>query len=230
MIRAKSRFQFAGFNPEISPANKIIWRHDIDFSPQRAFRMAEMEKEQGILSTYFVLLHSEFYNLLESSCFKKIKMIGNLGHTIGLHFDPHFYNIDNEKDLKYWLQHEKDFLEKLLHQKIAVFSFHITNSFTESCRKISYSGMINVYADFFRQNYSYCSDSNGYWRFRRLNEVLEDTGINSLQVLTHPELWSNTIQSPRERVMRCIQGRANYTKQWYENVLKVNKRKNIDWQ
>ncbi len=46
-------------------------RHDIDFSPKSAFDMAQMEEENGIYSSFTVLLGGEFYNPFE----KKIGFI-----------------------------------------------------------------------------------------------------------------------------------------------------------
>ena len=54
----------------------------------------------------------------------------------------------------------------------------------------------------------YVSDSNGYWRFERLPEVLAAGAHERLHVLTHPEWWQEEAMSPRERILRCIAGRA----------------------
>ena len=32
--------------------------------------------------------------------------------------------------------------------------------------------MINTYAKYFKENVEYCSDSNGYWRYKRLEDFL----------------------------------------------------------
>ena len=47
-----------------SSDNDIILRHDVDFSLKDAFRIAKIENELGICSTFFILLHSELYNPL----------------------------------------------------------------------------------------------------------------------------------------------------------------------
>ena len=38
--------------------NKILLRHDIDGDLQAAFKMAKLEADQGIFSTYFLMLRS----------------------------------------------------------------------------------------------------------------------------------------------------------------------------
>ena len=59
---AKSQnFVFVKFDSLFSENEKtIIWRHDVEFSPDIALEMANIEKDEGIVSTYFFQLHSEF--------------------------------------------------------------------------------------------------------------------------------------------------------------------------
>ena len=45
--------------------------------------------------------------------------------------------------------------------------------------------MINVYAKYFIENVEYCSDSDGYWRHKRLEDFL-CADYDKIQVLT---LW-----------------------------------------
>lgn len=40
----------------------LLLRHDIDFAPQSAARLAEIESDLGISSTYFIRVHSNGYN------------------------------------------------------------------------------------------------------------------------------------------------------------------------
>jgi hypothetical protein len=151
-----------------------------------------------------------------------------LGHNIGLHFDCHYYDIKNEKELEAKLEFEKDLLEKLFNTKIKVFSFHNTTEEILSYNKDSYCGMINTYNRFFREKTGYCSDSNGYWRFKRLEDELKDTKNKTLQVLTHPAWWQEEILSPKQRIWRCIDGRAEKTKKNYNDTLSSMGRENID--
>ncbi len=59
----------------------------------RALRLAQLEHQAGVVSTYFIYPHSLFYNLLSRSIVDMVKEISKLGHDIGLHFDPKFYKI-----------------------------------------------------------------------------------------------------------------------------------------
>lgn len=207
----------------------LILRHDVDFSMHAAVKIARIEQEEKVASTYFVYFHSEFYNLLEKSVSDKLCEIVELGHQIGLHFDSHYFDISSESLLLEHLHREKKYLESIINREVKVFSFHRTSPFTLSCVQEYYADMRNVYSKFFKEQVGYCSDSNGYWRHRRLEEVLAQTLERKLQVLTHPAWWQDWIMSPKERVERCISGRAESTKRTYAEVLLASNREEIDW-
>lgn len=225
---AKRNYSFKSFNDFDLRQRDIIWRHDIDMSPVMALRLAEIEASKKIKSTYFILLHSDFYNLLDQENYNIIKKIIALGHEIGLHFDPFFYNINSENELDERIVFEKEFLEKAFGIKIEVFSFHNNTPFTLSCEKDEYGGLINTYSKKFK-SVPYCSDSNGYWRYRRLKDVLEKAEDFNLHILTHEVWWREEVMSPREKILRCIeeQGLSTYSK--YESALDRLKLINIDW-
>ena len=67
---AKKNYSFILFN-KISYFEKksILLRHDVEFSVPIALKMAKIEADLGISSTYFVQLHSDFYNALEKNTF-----------------------------------------------------------------------------------------------------------------------------------------------------------------
>lgn len=226
---AKKKYVFTTFDRCNVDGPFVIWRHDVDFSPHSARRFAIIEAEENVKSTYFLLLHSEFYNLMEKEVTDCIKDIVDLGHTIGLHVDGNYYNLENEVELRSVLKREKRILQDIFRASVDVFSFHITTPFAIRCDKPTYAGMINAHSKYLREKVGYCSDSNGYWRFKRLEDVLSEAAETNLQVLTHPELWQDTVMSPKERVWRCIDGRADKTKEWYSNILKEHGRENIDW-
>lgn len=225
---AKQHYTFLSYDNLPTTEKILLLRHDLDFSVHAACRLARIEAEEGIKSTYFLLLHSEFYNLLEKEVSDCVREIMSYGHRIGLHFDPTYYGIEDEDQLIKHLQFEKTIIENLFSQPINAFSFHITSPFTARCEQWQYADMINVYAHYFKQ-IGYCSDSNGYWRHQRLEDVLRAGQHKQLQVLIHPEYWPIKVSSPRERVMRCIEGRAQKTQQWYQAILAKHNREDIDW-
>lgn len=224
------KFEFIDYD-ESKIKNGLIWRHDVDFSVHRAHRLAAIEKEFAISSTYFIHLHSEFYNFMESNIVKLIRKILQKGHSIGVHFDPGFYGdkLKTETDLKKYLMFEQNILEEMFETRINSFSFH--NPDEGDFLKyddFEYAGLINTYANFFKENFKYCSDSNGYWRFKRLRNFLEKCqDKDSVQVLTHPGWWIEEAMSPRNRILRSVQGRAknlikNYDQYFFGNKLRNN--------
>lgn len=225
---AKDRYKFQGYLDDHQSAC-VIWRHDIDISPHAARRFARIETEEGIQATYFVLLHSEFYNALEREVVDCIREIRSLGHAIGLHFDPDFYDVKREAELETHLEFERTIAERLFETSISIFSFHKTTEFSMSCTAHSYAGLVNAYSNRFQEEFAYCSDSNGYWRFKRLEDVLSGPFEPRLQVLTHAELWQDEIMSPKQRVDRCIDGRAEKSRRFYDDLLRSTGRQNIDW-
>jgi hypothetical protein len=192
-------------------------------------KLAKIEMEEGVKATYFLLLHSEFYNALEKDVVKCILQIIKYGHNLGLHFDPNFYDLTNRSSkLEYYLKIEKQLLENIFETEINVFSFHnpdIGNWLQVDREKIA--GMVNTYSAYIRDKYTYCSDSNGYWRFKRLEDVLLKEDNEKLQILTHPGWWVPTVMSPRERISRCIEERAAKQHIQYDSFLLELSRENV---
>lgn len=229
LLLAKDKFKFAFYSDNLFQDNLILWRHDIDHSLEEALNLAKIEFEFGVKSTFFVLLHSEFYSPLEKRSTEIILEILSLGHNLGLHFDTHYYSLNSENELESKLLLEKHFLEHVFQTTIEVFSFHNTTDFTMSCKAWSYGGLINTYSDFFQSNTKYCSDSNGYWRHKRMWDFLNEEHDKPLQILTHPEWWTSKVQSPKEKIETGILERAEQARSLYEAKLSLFGRENIDW-
>ena len=67
---------------ENRPAGKLlVLRHDVDEQPQNALRMAEAEKELGVLATYY------FRRVPKSDHPDVIRRIAAMGHEIGYHYE-----------------------------------------------------------------------------------------------------------------------------------------------
>lgn len=212
----------------IADRKDVIWRHDVEFSPDIALKMAEIEKEAGVQATYFWQLHSDYYNTVSHYFTRLLKKIKSLGHHIGLHFDCHYYNIKSETQLDKYIIRDKEFLEDALGDDIVIdtFSFHNTNAFVLNCKAYRYGSLINVYSSYFQEHYSYCADSTGIWRYDRLEDVLNNDNVQHLQVLTHDGMWSEHVMSPHKRILTCIQSEADRQKWSY--VLQLPKTGNIN--
>lgn len=204
----KARFRFVGLDAVADEGGIAIWRHDIDMSPHRALKMAEIESVADVSSYYFVMLGSRFYNPCEPAVTALIKKISSLGHKIGLHFDASAYG-GSLSLLEAALRSESNLLSGLIGKSINCFSIH--NPTAQSGAALSnhmHADLVNASSPNLVKGFSYCSDSNGVWRHRRLMDLVNDLSIKRLYALTHPEWWTAKPLHPRERVQLCIDGRA----------------------
>ena len=224
---AKERYRFIRYSEAERSDSFLLLRHDVDFSPHRALALAEIERQEGVCATFFVQLTSFFYNVFEKEVMEILKEIKYLGHDLGLHFDADVYGIIARESLEAWLEFERKTVESLIAAEIKSFSYH--NPTPEILRHDDscYAGMVNAYSAYLRENAGYCSDSNGYWRHDRLEDVLRDGEHKRLQVLVHPGWWQSEPMSPYDRIMRCIEGRAEGQRLLYDRLLKEHGRKNV---
>lgn len=231
--KAKQKYRFITYDEwilrNVTDDRRIIWRHDIDFSVHRALRLAEIEHEEGIISYYFTMLSSDFYNIFEREVTNRIKQIIGMGHKIGIHLDMGRYDelpdlCTIEKDLNFY----SEIFEQLFGIKPTCFAFHNPpkEAFVQFQDKFI-GGYINAYCNEIMEKMTYCSDSNGYWRFNSIEECLDQSDSDVTCVLTHPAWWTPVEMSPRDRINRAIYGRAEYVSRSYDLLLSSNKRLNV---
>lgn len=208
----------------------VIWRHDVDFSLQRALWCARAEAEAGAIGTYFINPRCAFYNILEPESLRCIAEIADLGHAIGLHFDAGALGIKEWSlpQLETALSREADMFHALCGRRPNSVSWHnpdLSNLLDFDGEHIA--GLANAYARSLREDYTYCSDSNGYWRFTPMPDVITE-GHARMHLLTHPAWWTPTSLPPRARIERAIAGRANALSMEYDALLikggRTNKR------
>lgn len=225
---AVSRYSFARFG-STPQTPSLLWRHDIDMSVNRAVALARLEHERGVTATYFIRLHSEYYNVFEWSIRAMIQDISARGHEIGLHFeaDPDF-KLPDEDVLEGKLENERVILEGLVETPVTAVSFHDPETGDLlRFRREAYAGMANAYAYLGEAGYAYVSDSNGYWRFRRLHDALRENVDRNVHVLTHPEWWTPEPMPPRARMQRCTEGRSAAVQLRYDALLAEEGRINV---
>ena len=226
----QSKYPCVSFSGYKQKGKKALLRHDVDFSVHRAYALARIESEEHTQSTFFFWLHSPFYNIFEEEIFSLILKIIDMGHEIGIHFDCEFYTKYNPErlDILEYLCTEKDIYEEWFKKEMRAFSFHNpTASILAAYKEERYHGLINTYSEYFRNNFEYCSDSNGYWRFKRLSDLLRETTSENLHILLHPEWWTPDVLPPRQRIARCIDGRCKRGHEFYDKSLESLGRLNI---
>jgi hypothetical protein len=215
------------FNSLKSNSKFILWRHDIDISINRGLRLAQINTELGIKSTFFVSLHSQFYNPFEKNQIERLIEISNLGHDIGLHFDTSAYQIKSRIQLEKFIAHEKEVVSNLLNLNLVAVSFHNPSDSDLKFEDESYSDLMNAYSKKLKDEVEYCSDSNGYWKHKKLEDVIISNSPKSLQVLIHPEWWQENFEPPRTRIHRAVYGRARQCMSTNDNALESFGRKNL---
>jgi len=77
----QSDCRFISYLNSAKKGGAIILRHDVDRKPKRALRMAKVESEVGILSTYF------FRSTREAFRPEIMKEIEGMGHEVGYHYE-----------------------------------------------------------------------------------------------------------------------------------------------
>ncbi len=217
----------SSFNSLKSKNKIILWRHDVDISINRSLRLAQINSELGMKSTFFLSLHSHFYNPFEKKQKVKLLEIINLGHDIGLHFDTSFYKIENKFQLENYITCEKEIFANLLSQELVAISFHDPSDSDLKFEDENYSDLVNAYSKKLKDEVKYCSDSNGYWRHEKLEDVILSNAHKSLQVLIHPEWWQESYEPPRRRLHRAAYGRARQSMSTTDDAIESLGRKNL---
>ena len=175
----------------------LIVRHDVEFSPARAFSLASFEnKHLDIKSSYFFQTRNNTYNLLSDINLDLLNKIADMGHSIGLHVHTGVMSSD---DLSSFVKKEINLMESATGLSIDRFSYHRPKSSMLS-KPLRIEGKINaydpLYFHFFESSppekfsVSYISDSNHRWKFGHPLDLKR--GISKVHLLTHPFSWTKT--------------------------------------
>ncbi|MCS6929961.1 MAG: hypothetical protein NZM43_10785 [Saprospiraceae bacterium] len=172
------------FFPELKePYFQIVLRHDVDFDTHLALRMATLEKEMGIRSTYFFLIRSPMYNVLEPKDYENICLIQEMGHVISLHFDPKLY-----ADFEEGLRLEAEIFQSIFRTKVNIVSLHRPSLFFQQ-HDMPIAGIEHTYQSRYFRDVKYISDSTGVWRYGHPFDTPEFIEGKSIHLLIHPIWW-----------------------------------------
>ena len=171
-----------------------VLRHDIEFSIDRAHKLAKLEKELGVTSTYTVQLRNNTYNALSEKNIDLIRKIKDLGHQIGLHQNPPLMDLDK---LKTYVNVDIQMLEYYYGFHIDRFAFHRPKK--EYLKEyFQLDNKMNCYDRKFFHYFEerpekldvlYLADSNHEWKYGHPLDF-DFSKINKLQLLTHPYSWT----------------------------------------
>ncbi len=109
---------YVDFRKTKSSQPVLVNRVDIDFSPQKAKRLAAIFNELEIKATFFLRLHAKEYNPFAFEEYKIVKFIRDSGHEIGHHsevIDLAAIWHENPEDI---LRRDLEMMEKMFAIKI----------------------------------------------------------------------------------------------------------------
>jgi hypothetical protein len=181
-------------------------RHDIEFSIDRALRMAKIDNFLGIKSSFFVQVKSDCYNAFSDENIKKLKQIIKLKHYIGLHF--YVSNLKKKDSIvQVELKKQIKILELALGRKIDRLSIHRPPKWILSKKNSIFKPYINTYSNLyfeFKKNpteIKYYADSNHRWNYGHPMDVNK---FKKFQILLHPDEWSQKGMSEKENLISLI--------------------------
>jgi hypothetical protein len=205
LTQLKKKYEFKFFNEKISKYNNIILRHDVDYHIDYALRIAQLEKNLKIKSTYFFLLRSDFYNLISQESVIKINIIKKLGHEISIHFDTKIYN----RKIKENFFKEKSYFENVFNTRVKVISFHRPQKKYLYSQK-NFFGISHSYQKKYISDIKYVSDSKNNFLHGNPLSSSEFKKNKSMQILIHPIWWvSKFNQKSKIKFKKLLQDKQN---------------------
>lgn len=187
LLLKQNGYSITDYHNYMNISKPAILRHDIDTSLKKALDLARIENCEGVKSTYFVLLSTDFYNVASKKSIDIISEIKSLGHEIGLHFDEVKYD-GFDCSIDDLIRREANILEEIIDIPIKVVSMHRPSKDTLSAN-YKIEGLINSYGMEFFKDFKYVSDSRRRWR-ENVEEIIASNQYNKLHILTHA-FWYN---------------------------------------
>jgi len=143
-----------------------------------------------VSATYFVRVHSEYYNPLQPPERRILREIVELGHEIGLHYEPRFYS-DEGLDLLDAIDADRALLAGIPGVgPVSALSAHQPLLSPPDFATIAGRGLTEVYIHPEFRAMRYYSDSGMNWREKTLAEAVETE--SRCQFLIHPDFWNDT--------------------------------------
>lgn len=213
-LKAK-KYNFVSF-PEVRENLKAgntfcLMRHDIDYDVHKALKIAEIEALEGVTSTFFFLLRTKKYNLLEKTSTKAIEKILSLGHKMGLHFDCAEYPPDMTlEETRVACQQEVLIIERWFQCKVDAVSFHRPLRAEKSEKIIALGDSFNIgvphtYLPIYTREITYVSDSCGEWKYGHPTSLDAFKNSCPLHILIHPFWWNEQHYGAQEVFVRHLQ-------------------------
>ena len=177
---------------DYKPSVFCVLRHDIEFSVDRALKLARIESDElGVKSTYTVQLRNNTYNALSQKNIEAIQEIKKLGHSIGLHQNPP--QMEDDELIDYILK-DIETLEHYYDFEVDRFAFHRCGSNPEIPEKI---------------DVHYLADSNHKWKYGHPMYIDYKKYPYRMQLLTHPYSWTENGYENMNNFSKLIRARTD---------------------
>ena len=203
----------------------VILRHDVDFCLYPVHNLLKIEKKMGVTSTFFIMATSPTYNPNSHANRKIIREISESGFEIGLHFDPRIYGDMSHNELGKMVAAECGILSDIINAPVTSVSLH-----RPSGNYPLFEGYNNAYSDKIFSKECYLSDSEMTFHGNDPHEFIERARRIPVQVLLHPEHWSENgddyiwllhkyIHSLTKDIDESLRTNSTYKKQIKNNTL-----------
>jgi len=160
------------YNQDSTPL--CLLRHDIDFNPESALTMIEVERDLQVCASYYFMIEAEAYNLVAPSTMTVISRLINHGFDTGLHYDNYsrysLSSIDEQIAAFRLLTGDNNVKFVTLHRPL-------DHSISSHTSVVDYTG------------FKYFADSYGCWRFGHPLESDAFLRCRNMVINTHPEWW-----------------------------------------
>jgi hypothetical protein len=218
----KAQYLFARFTDELGKLIKekvpfVLLRHDVDFSIRGAIKIAQIEQNLGVKTTYFFHLRTPLYNTLSAYAFQSIKYINEMGHDICLHYDQSFYG---DGFLQNLIEELNLFQRIFPFSNTRVVSFHKVGNNAFNLDNIEMPpGIIHTYQKVFFKDISYHSDSGGRWKRGNPGYSEDFLQKRPMQILTHPMWWTEIGTEPFQQLTSYLDNNREQTVDFLEQTV-----------
>jgi hypothetical protein len=184
----------------------VVLRHDIDRRPGNALRMAELEHELGIQSTYYFRVPYTFKPEI-------IRKIHDFGHEVGYHYEVlSKANGDYEKAVELFEQELREFRKIVDVKTICMHGSPLSRYDNRDLWKRYDFKEFGIVGEAYLslKNVSYFSDTGRSWNWKNklrdfmpdkneeivvdttdeLVELVKENKIDKYYILVHPERWA----------------------------------------
>ena len=194
---------------ESSGRRQLILHHNARFSVHRAKRMATIEAELGISSSYFFSFSSRFYSLIEDDVARLVREIGELGHEVGLLVSLDIRKTPPDAEALRSVGRNCALLQDRTGSVAKYASGEGGAVATIDREKIVWNARFDDWHSgekFWRS----ASDASGYWQPLSADDLVEQ-GHSRVRIVADPAWWTPEPLTLRERLARCVLGRARAT-------------------